>query len=197
MAGAYATAGRGFRVPISYPVAPALRLVSASREFFSNGNYKHALTYGGRGRSRPPFVSGTRAGYREELLEFTRYMDWKQAGCVFFGAGCGAVLRWRLTLWGERLLPSLPPGTMVINLLGSLLIGVVAGFFERRAGLPVELRLLLATGFLGGFTTFSAFSLEAADWIGSRSPALILLLILKVALCIGLAYAGLMLGRRI
>lgn len=124
-------------------------------------------------------------------------MDWKQAGCVFFGAGCGAVLRWRLTILGERLLPSLPPGTMVVNLLGSLLIGIIAGFFERRAGLPVELRLLLVTGFLGGFTTFSTFSLEAVDWLGARSLALILLLILKVALCIGLAYVGLVVGRRI
>jgi CrcB protein len=53
-----------------------------------------------------------------------------------------------------------PVGTFAINVVGSLLIGVVAEWFALRSHLPLNLRLFLITGILGGFTTFSAFSLE-------------------------------------
>jgi CrcB protein len=58
--------------------------------------------------------------------------------------------------------PAFPVGTLVINILGCLLMGLVAGFFAFRGHLPQEARLFLTTGILGGFTTFSAFSLDAA-----------------------------------
>ena len=51
---------------------------------------------------------------------------------------------------------------MVVNVVGSLLMGLLAGYFAARTGLPQHLRLFLVTGVLGGFTTFSAFSLDAA-----------------------------------
>ena len=55
-----------------------------------------------------------------------------------------------------------PVSTMTINILGSFLMGLVAEYFALRSHLPLQARLFLATGILGGFTTFSAFSLETA-----------------------------------
>ena len=61
------------------------------------------------------------------------------------------------------LYPGWPAGTLLVNVAGSLLIGIIAGWFAHRgAGHDQPLRLFLTTGVLGGFTTFSAFSLDAA-----------------------------------
>lgn len=83
---------------------------------------------------------------------------------VFFGAGIGGVLRHGVNFAAMRWpFAGFPYGTMAINILGSGLMGIVAGWFAFRAGegTPHDLRLFLATGILGGFTTFSAFSLDA------------------------------------
>ena len=83
---------------------------------------------------------------------------------VFFGAGIGGVLRHGVNFAAMRWpLAGFPYGTMAINILGSGLMGLVAGWFAFRAGegTPQNLRLFLTTGILGGFTTFSAFSLDA------------------------------------
>lgn len=83
---------------------------------------------------------------------------------VFLGAGIGGVLRHGVNLVSSRWFGmDFPYGTMAINILGSALMGVVVGWFAFRAGegTPHGLRLFLATGVLGGFTTFSAFSLDA------------------------------------
>jgi CrcB protein len=87
-------------------------------------------------------------------------MNLTAAVAVFVGAGSGALLRWVLNLALNPLWSTLPLGTVAANLGGGLLAGAAAQWFELRAGLPPELRLLLITGFLGGLTTFSAFSLE-------------------------------------
>jgi CrcB protein len=84
---------------------------------------------------------------------------------VFVGAGIGGVLRHGVNVVSPRWLGmGFPYGTMAINIVGSALMGLVAGWFAFRAGegVPQGLRLFLATGVLGGFTTFSAFSLDAA-----------------------------------
>ena len=82
---------------------------------------------------------------------------------VFLGAGIGGMMRHALSGAGSRLLgASFPASTLVVNVVGSVLMGVLAGYFAARTGLPQHLRLFLATGILGGFTTFSAFSFEAA-----------------------------------
>jgi CrcB protein len=83
---------------------------------------------------------------------------------VFLGAGIGGAFRHGLNLAALRLLGAgaFPFGTLAINVLGSFLMGVAAEFFALRSGLPQQWRLFLATGILGGFTTFSAFSLEVA-----------------------------------
>lgn len=87
-------------------------------------------------------------------------MNLTSAFAVFMGAGSGALLRWLLNVTLNPLWAALPLGTVAANLGGGLLAGAAAAWFDLRVGLPPELRLLLITGFLGGLTTFSAFSLE-------------------------------------
>ncbi|NOZ88886.1 MAG: fluoride efflux transporter CrcB [Crenarchaeota archaeon] len=85
----------------------------------------------------------------------------RDALLVAAGGGAGAVARWLLSgVVQGRAPPYLPLGTVAVNVLGSLLLGFVMGA-ARVAGLFTrEQRLLLATGFAGGFTTFSTFSYE-------------------------------------
>lgn len=78
--------------------------------------------------------------------------------CV--GASLGALLRWMLTLTLGNVLLAFPLGTLVANLLGGYLIGVAMAIFTTQASIAPEWRLLIVTGFLGGLTTFSAFSAE-------------------------------------
>ncbi len=82
---------------------------------------------------------------------------------VFVGAGLGAVVRFALNTRFNPVIPALPLGTLIANLVGGYLVGLVAGLLALKAPLPPELRPLLITGFLGGLTTFSAFSLELAE----------------------------------
>ena len=82
---------------------------------------------------------------------------------VFAGAGIGGALRHGVNLAAARMFGlGFPLGTIIVNVLGSLLMGLFAGYFAYRTGIPQHLRLFLTTGILGGFTTFSAFSLDAA-----------------------------------
>ncbi len=82
---------------------------------------------------------------------------------VFLGGGIGAASRHGINLLAARMLGTgFPYGTILINVAGSLAMGLIAEFFALKGGLPQHWRLFLTTGILGGFTTFSAFSLEAA-----------------------------------
>lgn len=82
---------------------------------------------------------------------------------IFLGGGAGAVCRFGLNnVVGRIMGVAFPYGTLVINLLGALLIGMIVEFMALKLNAPATLRFLLVTGFLGGFTTFSTFSLEAA-----------------------------------
>jgi CrcB protein len=76
------------------------------------------------------------------------------------GAAVGAWLRWGLGLWLNPLLPQLPLGTLAANLSGGYLIGLAVAFFMHYPSISPEWRLLIITGFLGGLTTFSTFSVE-------------------------------------
>ena len=89
----------------------------------------------------------------------TTAWPWAQVLAVASGAAVGALLRWLAGLWFNASWSGFPLGTLLVNCLGGLLIGVALAWFERS---PNELlRLLLVTGFLGGLTTFSAFSVES------------------------------------
>lgn len=84
---------------------------------------------------------------------------WGQILAVAVGAAFGALLRWAAGLWLNAHWSGFPLGTLLVNCLGGVLIGVALAWFQRS---PNELlRLLLVTGFLGGLTTFSAFSVES------------------------------------
>ena len=81
---------------------------------------------------------------------------------VFLGGGVGAALRHGVNMLAARLLSgAFPWGTLCINVLGSFVMGVVVEFWAQKSGLSQQARLFLTTGILGGFTTFSAFSLDA------------------------------------
>ena len=82
---------------------------------------------------------------------------------VFLGAGIGGALRHGVNFAALRLLgPGFPHGTITVNIVGSLIMGLLVGWFAHKADPGMTWRLFLTTGILGGFTTFSAFSLDAA-----------------------------------
>jgi fluoride exporter len=82
---------------------------------------------------------------------------------VFLGAGAGGMLRHGVNAAFLRLAgPGLPYGTLAVNILGSFAMGLIAGYLAFRGDASQPWRLFLTTGLLGGFTTFSAFSLDAA-----------------------------------
>lgn len=81
---------------------------------------------------------------------------------VALGGGAGSVCRYLAGVYVARyIIVTFPLGTLLINLTGSLLIGLLYGLAERHAWMTMEWRLLLITGICGGYTTFSSFSFEA------------------------------------
>ncbi|MBI3434203.1 MAG: fluoride efflux transporter CrcB [Proteobacteria bacterium] len=81
---------------------------------------------------------------------------------VFLGGGLGATLRHLVNVVGARALgASFPYATLMVNVTGSLVMGLIAGYFAFRGEASQHVRLFLTTGVLGGYTTFSAFSLDA------------------------------------
>ena len=90
---------------------------------------------------------------------------------VFLGAGIGGALRHGVNVGATRLFGfGFPFGTLIVNIVGSFAMGLLAGYFAFRPGINQHMRLFLTTGVLGGFTTFSAFSLDAA--LAGRAPRL-------------------------
>ena len=82
---------------------------------------------------------------------------------VFIGAGVGGALRHGVNIGAAKLFGyGFPLGTMIVNIVGSFAMGLLAGYFAFRPGIGQHVRLFLTTGILGGFTTFSAFSLDTA-----------------------------------
>ncbi|PQB03822.1 fluoride efflux transporter CrcB [Aureitalea marina] len=79
---------------------------------------------------------------------------------VFLGGGLGSIARYGLGLYLNSSQSGIPYGTFLANVLGSLLIGIILGFAARSQGISDQAVLLLATGFCGGFTTFSTFAYE-------------------------------------
>ncbi|MEF2145894.1 MAG: fluoride efflux transporter CrcB [Desulfovibrionaceae bacterium] len=113
------------------------------------------------------------------------------------GGAAGTLSRYWLSGFAQRLFgSSFPFGTFAVNMTGCLLFGLVWGFFENRTGISTEFRLLLLTGFMGAFTTFSTYMFETAALL--RHCQLMLLLAnvagqSLIGLC--LVLAGMALGR--
>lgn len=118
---------------------------------------------------------------------------------VMLGGAIGAgarhlVGRAALALWG----PGFPVGTLAVNVIGGLAMGLLAGWLATRASGDEALRYLLGVGVLGGFTTFSAFSLETVLMIERGDLATALFYILaSVVLAIGALFAGLQVSRMV
>ena len=111
---------------------------------------------------------------------------------VFLGAGLGGAARHAVNLFATHVFGSgFPIGTLSVNIVGSVVMGVLTGWFALK-GVPGDgLRLFLTSGFLGGFTTFSAFSLDAVALYqqGQAASAAI-----YIAASVGLALTGLVVG---
>ena len=120
---------------------------------------------------------------------------------VAVGGALGAVARYGLGLTAGRLAPGAawPWGTFVANTTGGLLMGLLAGWLALKAGAGQEsLRLFAAVGVLGGFTTFSAFSLETALMIERRELATAFVYAVgSVVLSIAALFVGLMIARKL
>jgi len=118
---------------------------------------------------------------------------------VFLGGGIGAALRHGVNLGAARWLGlGFPWGTLIVNVTGSLVMGLLAGYFAFKGDAPQSWRLFLATGMLGGYTTFSAFSLDA--WLlyeRSETSAAVMYVIASVGLSIGALFVGLWLARNL
>jgi CrcB protein len=116
---------------------------------------------------------------------------------VFLGAGVGGALRHGVNVGAARLLGyGFPFGTLIVNVTGSFAMGLLAGYFAHRTGLSQHLRLFLTTGVLGGFTTFSAFSLDSALLIERHGYAQMVIYVLaSVVVSLVAVFAGLALFR--
>ena len=90
----------------------------------------------------------------------------KEIFIVGIGGFLGSVLRYGVYAWSLGWNIHLPSGTLLVNLLGSLILGVLFGYFARNSSLGWE--LFLMTGFCGGFTTFSTFSLDLLKMIKEK-----------------------------
>ncbi len=119
---------------------------------------------------------------------------------VAAGGALGAVARHGVSALALRVFgPGWPHGTLAVNLVGGLAMGLLAGWLAQRASAGgAEVRLFLATGLLGGFTTFSAFSLEMAGMLARRDVlAMGLYAAVSVMGAVAACVAGLALARRL
>ncbi|MBM3518038.1 MAG: fluoride efflux transporter CrcB [Alphaproteobacteria bacterium] len=92
---------------------------------------------------------------------------------VAVGGALGSLARYFLATWVARWLGSgFPFGTLAVNVLGSFVMGVLVELMALRWGVGPVVRAFMTVGFLGGFTTFSAFSLDVALLVGRGTPAL-------------------------
>jgi CrcB protein len=119
---------------------------------------------------------------------------------IFVGAGCGGIFRYWISNVSYWLLGrQFPYGTLVVNVSGCFLMGILFVFLlERFNGFGPQLRSLLLIGFLGGYTTFSSFSIETLNLFenGALLSAIVNIL-LSVILCLAATWLGIIGGRQL
>ena len=117
---------------------------------------------------------------------------------VGLGGAVGAILRWWVGVLMGHLLAPVFLGTLVVNLAGSFLVGVLLIWFQGKLPINDVLRTGIVVGLLGGFTTYSAFSMEAVNMMMAgfygRASAYV---VVTVVVCLMGTWAGVMLGRSV
>ena len=118
---------------------------------------------------------------------------------LVLAGGFGALLRYLIGRSAINLgWTGLPFGTLIANLVGCFLIGFLSWMLIHRWQLSQEVQVVVITGFLGGFTTFSAFSLETVKMLEQGEPYYVIgYVLMKVVLCISVCFAGLWLAKQI
>ena len=116
---------------------------------------------------------------------------------IAFGGGCGSVARFLVAREMERWLGNfMPYGTLAVNVLGSLALGWLATVFLAHPGINIALRLGVAVGFLGAFTTFSAFSFESVQlMLNGAVWRAVLNVTVNTVVCLSMCYLGVQLAR--
>jgi fluoride exporter len=112
---------------------------------------------------------------------------------IGIGGFTGSSLRFLISEWTKKILPysKFPLGTLAVNIIGCFLIGFLIGFMDTKQTFSIELRLLLLTGLLGGFTTFSAFGHESLVLFQQANISKALL---NISLNVGLGLTAVWLG---
>jgi CrcB protein len=113
---------------------------------------------------------------------------------IALGGALGSVLRYGTYLGAGKMLGmNFPWGTLIVNIAGSFLIGALTGMFASVWQPSEEMKLFLITGFLGGFTTFSAFSLDFATmWNSGAATMAVLYVVVSVTISIVALFGGLL-----
>lgn len=116
---------------------------------------------------------------------------------VMLGGSFGSGFRYLVALFVKRQIEiSFPIATFIINITGSLLIGIILGYYSKDNNHNEQLKLLLATGFCGGFTTFSAFSFENLNLMQTNQTGTAFIYI-GLSLFVGIlaVWLGMMIGK--
>lgn len=122
-----------------------------------------------------------------------------QAAFVALGGGLGALSRFAVNGWAQRQFPGFAPSaTLIVNVAGCLLIGVVMALLRERPSHARELQALIVTGFLGGLTTFSAFGYQTVELLeGQQVSRAMLNVFANVLLGCGAVWLGIVIARRV
>jgi CrcB protein len=128
-------------------------------------------------------------------------MEFFSVFAVATGAALGALVRWWTSVALNSLFPEIPPGTLLVNLVGAYIIGVAIPWLTETPSLAPEIRLFVVTGFLGGLTTMSSFAGEAvillrAGRLAMAAGAVLLHVAGSLVMCtLGMGTAALLMRR--
>lgn len=151
------------------------------------------------GSSRPSGLIANALVSQTVLDDVSHMNPWIQIGAVASGGAIGAVARFLLNSWAVRLLPKfVPAGTLLVNALGCLLIGVLVVLFESKGRDSQWVRAFFVTGLLGSLTTFSTFGYQTVELAREGSPKLAVAnVVANLAIGIPAVMLGLWIGKRI